>query len=106
MTTLPTPTDADIQCVVDLVVQTVQPLRIVLFGSRARGDARPDSDVDLMVVVPDGARRLDVAKRLYDLGIPRFEFVVTTPTLYERRKDSPGLVYRNIEREGHELYAA
>lgn len=102
----PPPTDADIQRVVDLVVETVQPLRIVLFGSQARGDSRPDSDVDLMVVVPDGVRRLDVAKQLYDLGLPRVEFVVTTPELYERRKGSPGLVYRSIEREGHELYAA
>jgi predicted nucleotidyltransferase len=102
----PAPTEADIQRAVDLVVDTVQPLRIVLFGSAARGELKPGSDVDMMVVVPDGVRRLDVAKQLYDLGLPRIEFVVTTPTLYERRKHSTGLVYRSIEREGHELYAA
>ena len=28
------------------------PLRVVLFGSRARGEARPDSDLDLLVVMP------------------------------------------------------
>jgi predicted nucleotidyltransferase len=102
----PPPTQADIQRVVDLVVEAVQPLRVVLFGSQARGDTRPESDIDLMVVMPDGVRRLDVAKQLYDLGVPRVEFVVTTPELYERRKASPGLVYRSIERDGHELYVA
>lgn len=99
-------TDSDVQIVVDLVVEAVQPLRVVLFGSQARGDCRPDSDIDLMVVVADGVRRLDVGKQLYDLGLPKVEFVVTTLELYERRKDIPGLVYRSIEREGLELYAA
>ena len=51
--------------VVRRVVEEVAPLRVVLFGSRARGTARPDSDVDLLVVVPDGTERRATAKRLY-----------------------------------------
>jgi len=100
------PTDADIQRIVDLVVAEVNPLRVVLFGSRARGDHRADSDIDLMVVMPDGVRRLDIAKQLYMIGILSTEFVVTTVSAYERRKHSIGLVYGAIEREGRELYAA
>lgn len=106
MGTLPQQTEPDIQRIVGLVVETVRPLRVVLFGSRARGDSRPGSDIDLMILMPDGTNRLHVAKRLYRLGIPSTEFVVTTPTIYEARKDSFGLVYRNIHRDGRELYAA
>jgi uncharacterized protein len=37
------------------LVEACQPVRIYLFGSEARGDARPDSDLDFLVVVPDDA---------------------------------------------------
>src|SRR4051812_48218421 len=37
----------------DVIVETVHPDEIMLFGSRARGDNKLDSDVDLLVVVPD-----------------------------------------------------
>src|SRR5262249_59415921 len=39
----------------DAVVAYFRPLRIILFGSRARGDAGPDSDVDLLVILDDDA---------------------------------------------------
>lgn len=38
---------------IDLIARQVDPLRIILFGSWARGDARPDSDLDLLVVLPE-----------------------------------------------------
>jgi predicted nucleotidyltransferase len=41
--------------IVRRLVEAYQPERIYLFGSKARGDAGPDSDYDLMVVVPDSA---------------------------------------------------
>lgn len=100
------PSEFDIKNTVERVVAEVSPVRVVLFGSAARGEMRDGSDVDLMVVMPDGTRRLDVAKRLYGLGIPRVDFVVATPELLERWDGSLGLVYRDIADEGRELYAA
>ena len=49
------------------IVEAVQPERIILFGSRARGEARPDSDVDLLVVESEPfsvsrSRRKEMAK--------------------------------------------
>jgi predicted nucleotidyltransferase len=41
--------------IVDRLVQAYQPERVYLFGSKARGEESPDSDYDLMVVVPDQA---------------------------------------------------
>jgi predicted nucleotidyltransferase len=37
------------------LVEACQPVRVYLFGSEARGDAGPDSDLDFLVVVPDDA---------------------------------------------------
>jgi hypothetical protein len=39
----------------DAVVEYFQPSRVILFGSAARGDAGPDSDIDLLVIVDDSA---------------------------------------------------
>lgn len=41
--------------IVKRLVKTYQPLHIYLFGSSARGEAGPDSDYDLVMVVPDDA---------------------------------------------------
>jgi len=45
-------TSEAINIMVERIVEQFHPLRITLFGSRARGDAGPDSDVDLLVVLP------------------------------------------------------
>lgn len=96
----------DLDAVVARIVDVARPLRIVLFGSRARGDHHERSDTDLFVVVPVGVRCLDVAKDLYGLGIPGVDFVVANEDAYERRKGERGLIYREVAREGRELYAA
>jgi len=36
--------------IVRRIVETAQPEKVILFGSRARGDARPDSDFDVLVI--------------------------------------------------------
>jgi hypothetical protein len=53
------PLDAETQSIVDRIVALTNPDVIYLFGSRARGDHAPDSDLDLLIVVPDpvGDRR-------------------------------------------------
>ena len=84
--------------------------RVILYGSQARGDAREDSDVDLLIILPDryvGAdfvrKKLDISGQLYDLslalGIDISPFV-TVNKLYFSRK-TPFTV--NIANEGIEL---
>lgn len=108
------PTENDIQRVVAMIVENAGPVRIVLFGSAARGELNADSDLDLMVVVPDGVDTLSVAQGLHRsmFSIPdvarrvSVDFIVTTPSKYEARKDSIGSVYREVAQDGRELYAA
>jgi len=54
---------------VQRIVRRFRPERVILFGSHARGEAGPDSDVDLLIVMPvEGSRGL---RRLWARLIPR-----------------------------------
>lgn len=67
---------------VERIVTGFQPLRVIFFGSWARGDARPDSDLNFLVVLPDieDKRRatVDIMRAINELPI-RKDVVVTTP---------------------------
>jgi len=91
------------------IVAEVGPLRIVLFGSAARGEAQPGSDIDLLIVMPDGAHRRRTAQHLYGrLGSdrPPVDLVVATESDILDHGDAPGSAYRTALHEGRELHAA
>lgn len=91
------------------IVEAVHPLRIVLFGSAARGDMRPDSDIDLLIVMPEGTDSDKVSKQLYcqvSEDKVAFDMVVATPEVLEKYKDNCALVYKWALKEGREVYAA
>lgn len=91
------------------IVETVSPRRIILFGSAARGQVKLHSDLDVMVVVPDGAHRRRTARRLYQalsgLGTSK-DIVVVTESDVRQFSDEPSLVIHPALREGRELYRA
>ena len=102
-------TDQQMSELVERIVDAVEPIRIILFGSMARGEAGRCNDIDVLVVVREGVHRRKSAqliyRRLLGFGIP-VDVVVATPSDLELYRDSPGLVYREAIREGRELYAA
>jgi predicted nucleotidyltransferase len=64
---MPTSTKQTPQLIDDLIQQIVaaaHPLRIVLFGSAARGTLGPNSDLDVMVVMPNGTHRANTVRQL------------------------------------------
>jgi len=101
--------DQEIEKLVQRIVDAVHPLRIILFGSAARGELTPDSDVDVLVVMPDGTHRRKTAQYLYGVisgvKVP-YDIVVATPSDLEKHRDNIGLIYRTILEEGEEVYAA
>ena len=101
--------DPLVRVLVERIVAEAAPLRVVLFGSRAAGTARPDSDVDLLVVMPDGTPRrramVEIGARLPILDVD-VDLLVATPDVLDRHRDNPGLVYREILRTGRDLYTA
>src|SRR2546428_14163405 len=96
-----------IQTMTDRIVRAFHPLRLILFGSHARDEARPDSDIDLLGVFPQVAKKrlaaVAIRRALADLPVCK-DIVVTTPEEITRRGDLIGTVLRPALREGKVLY--
>ena len=95
---------------VERLIDAYQPERIYLFGSKARGDAGPDSDYDLMLVVPEDASPERQRSRLaYDALWETGEaadVLVWTHERFESRTHLRASLPGTILREGRLLYAA
>ena len=87
----------------------VMPLRAVyLFGSHARGDARPDSDVDLCIVADGAAKQLEAAQRFCRAmrpirPKPSFTIVPITPERLSEKRSIKDFFYETVLREGVRL---
>ena len=101
-------TRTKIRQMVNRIIKQFHPEKIILFGSHARGDAGPDSDVDLLVVMPvDGSKRekqLDLRMALHDIRMP-VDVIVTRPEDFAWRKDVVGTIEWPATRAGKVLYA-
>jgi uncharacterized protein len=93
--------------VVRRIVEVARPDRIVLFGSAARGQMRPDSDLDLLVVKSGVSHRRRLAQQIYrrllGLTVP-VDVIVVTPEDVERYRDKVGSVIGPALAEGEVVY--
>jgi len=93
--------------IVQRVVEALHPRRIVLFGSRARGTSRPDSDVDLMIEMDTTAwpvERAVAVRQLFGLRHWSMDVVVYTPAEIAHLRQIPGSLMSAIDAEGRVLY--
>jgi predicted nucleotidyltransferase len=106
-TTQPT-VEAQLARMVARIVKKFHPQQLILFGSHARGEAGPDSDVDLLVVMEyEGNARdqgLEIMLALHDIRVPK-DIIVTSPKDFAWRKEVVGTIERPAAREGKVLYA-
>ena len=90
------------------IVEVAQPEKIILFGSAARGEMGPNSDVDLLII-KRGTDALDLIAQIYrhlhGVGAP-VDAIVVTPEDVERFKESHALIIKPALREGKVVYAA
>jgi predicted nucleotidyltransferase len=92
--------------VVARVVEAARPDKIILFGSAARGEMGPNSDIDLLVIKSGKFNRDRVTREIYRRlsGSAAVDVVVVTPEEVEQYGDSPYLVIYPALREGKVVY--
>ena len=103
-----TPAVEAIPLMVERIVRDFAPVKIILFGSQARGDTQWDSDVDLLVVLPSAPDKHEAAVAVYralsDIRIPK-DIIISTPEEIARYGNMVGRILRPALREGRVLYA-
>ena len=91
------------------IVKVAKPEKIIMFGSAAKGQMGPNSDVDLLVIKRGKFHRGRLTDRIYMNmhGVGQaVDVIVVTPEDVERYKDSYALVIYPALREGKVVYAA
>jgi predicted nucleotidyltransferase len=84
--------------------------KVILFGSRSRGEERPDSDVDLLVIQPGkvekpGAETARLRRELHGLGVG-FDLLVVSAEYAEKRGRSEGSLMKEVLSKGRVLVDA
>jgi uncharacterized protein len=90
------------------LVSRFNPDQIILFGSHAHGDAHPESDIDLLVVLPfEGSRRakqVEMRVALHDIRAAK-DIIVVTPEEVMRQRRIPGTIVKPALQDGKLIYA-
>ncbi len=95
--------------IISRVVKVAQPERIILFGSAARGEMGPNSDVDLLVVKQgefhQGHLTGEIYMNLHGVGLP-VDIILVTPEQVKKYAETHFLIIEPALREGKEVYHA
>ena len=98
-----------IEQIVNTIVTTVEPDKIILFGSYARNDYKANSDVDILILKKGLKNERDVTNNLYmeffnkKITVPIDLIAVDYDKYYQLNKDI-GYIYKTIDREGKVIY--
>lgn len=93
--------------VIETIVESFDPVKIVLFGSLARGDEHPDSDIDLLIVLPkvENKHAVAVAIRRATAKLPvPLDVIAVDPDELRRRGNTIGSVLRPALLEGEVVH--
>ena len=93
----------------DNIARQFSPEKIILFGSHARGNPGPDSDVDLLVVMAHeehaSRKAAEITSRVHPRRFP-LDLIVRSPETLRKRMEMNDWFVRDLMREGRVLYAA
>lgn len=100
--------DKTLEKIVERILEVIIPDKIILFGSRANGTAREDSDYDILVIKSGIENKREITKKLYRnmLGTnASVDIILEKPEVIEKYKDSVGFIYKFALKEGKVVYA-
>lgn len=91
-----------------MIVGIVDPDMILLFGSRASGKERDDSDIDLLIIKTGLKNSRELAKKVYSslsgIGVP-VDLILVDRRRMDEHLDDPYMIYGQALKEGKTLYA-
>jgi uncharacterized protein len=101
-------TEQKVRAVVERIVSIARPQKVVVFGSYARGQAKPGSDLDILVIMDDTlansrAESVRLRRALRGIFMP-IDIVVARSSDVERLRHTPGLLYETALSEGRVMY--
>src|SRR5574337_1773864 len=90
------------------IVEVARPVKLILFGSYVRGETNINSDVDVLVIVPDTVANpreesVRLQSELRDILMP-MDILVVPESQWEAFKEIPGLIYREAWTTGRVMY--
>ena len=89
------------------IVKVAEPDKIILFGSNARGDDKPGSDYDFLVLKRGMKKQRKLTQKIYlsfkDIGAP-IDVIVADLDKYEHLKTDPYLIYSEADKNGRMVY--
>ena len=107
LVSIPALTPSFLQEIVRRIVDTVDPARIILFGSYAYGTPHKDSDIDILVIMesdrPRHKRPVEINRALAGLLIPK-DILVYTPAEVDDWKDVPQAFVTQVMKKGVVVY--
>ena len=97
--------------IVSIIISSVDPDQIVLFGSYARDESKNNSDIDLLVVKKNLKNSKAITDDLYMLFFDNkikmpVDLIVVDYDKYNSLKNEIGYIYRTIHKEGKLIYGA
>ena len=98
-----------LEILINLIIENAQPVRIILFGSRATGEARKDSDYDIIVIKKGVENERVISSRIYramfrqKLKMP-VDIIAVDEKKWEKLKNNEHLIYHIADKEGIVLY--
>lgn len=101
--------DQTLNKITDIIFRTVSPEQVILFGSRARGESRPDSDYDILVIKKGIENEREITRQInYELFNQNIDsevdIIATSTEKWLKNIQNISYIYKDIESEGIILY--
>lgn len=99
--------DSPLEKAIKIIIQVANPDKIILFGSRAKGDYKDESDYDLLVIKKNLKNQRKLVHKIYlgfkNIGAP-VDILAIDMDNFEKLKDDPYLIYREAYQKGKVIY--